>query len=56
MPGIFNKIRHSWHARRARKELETLTDRQLYDIGLRRDQIAGFTRAVPGPGSKFNLV
>ncbi len=56
MPGIFSRIRHNWHVKCARRELQTLSDRQLYDIGLRRDQIAGFTRSVPGSGSKFNLV
>ncbi len=56
MPGIFSQIRHSWQTRRARRQLEALSDRQLYDIGLRRDQIAAYTRSFPGPGSKFNFV
>ena len=56
MPGIFSQIRHNWQARRARRQLEALSDWQLYDIGLRRDQIAAYTRSVPGPGSKFDIV
>jgi len=37
--GLWNKVR-GWHQERAlKRELEQLTDRQLADIGLRREQI-----------------
>ena len=38
--GLWNKVR-GWNQERAlKRELELLTDRQLADIGLRREQIA----------------
>jgi uncharacterized protein YjiS (DUF1127 family) len=37
--GLWNKVR-GWNQERAlKRELEQLTDRQLADIGLRREQI-----------------
>ena len=42
--GLLNKVR-GWHQERAlKRELEQLTDRQLADIGLRREQIEFVTR------------
>ncbi len=47
MPGLFSQIRRKWRAQSARRDLETLSDRQLQDIGIRRDQIAAVVRCMP---------
>ncbi len=49
MRRLLEHIRHAWDVRRARRQLETLSNEQLRDIGLTRDQVASFARSIPGP-------
>jgi uncharacterized protein YjiS (DUF1127 family) len=39
MKPIFDWLLRAWSARQTRRELYAMTDRQLRDIGLRREQI-----------------
>lgn len=53
MSGLLDHIRHAWDIRRARRQLEALSDEQLRDIGLNRDQVAPFVRSLPGLTSRY---
>ncbi|MDE0045429.1 MAG: DUF1127 domain-containing protein [bacterium] len=53
MSGLLDHIRHTWDVRRARRQLEALSDEQLRDIGLNRDQVAPFVRSLPGLTSRY---
>lgn len=48
MSGLLDHIRHAWNVRRARRQLLSLSDEQLRDIGLSRDQVAPIVRSLPG--------
>ncbi len=49
MSGLLDYIRHAWNVRNTRRQLETLSNEQLRDIGLSRDQVAPLARSFPGP-------
>ncbi|MCE2519922.1 MAG: DUF1127 domain-containing protein [Alphaproteobacteria bacterium] len=47
MSGLLDHIRHAWNVRRTRRQLATLSDEQLRDIGIERDQVARLVRSLP---------
>ncbi len=53
MSVILDHFRHAWDIRHARRQLETLSDEQLRDIGLNRAQVAPFVRSLSSLTSRY---
>jgi uncharacterized protein YjiS (DUF1127 family) len=47
MRQVADALLDAWRTRAALRELGLLSDRQLADLGLRREQLATLTRSVP---------